>query len=451
VIPFFTPCKPLRKSADAAQDDVTTKSDLDAGPKTEILSGLHTGSRISSPWPSTNNEETEKMTKFIAALSWLVMLPLLGFGQQSTAVEQDRTVRINQIQVIGSHNSYHTGIAPSERKLIEQQNPKAMRALDYAHAPLADQLTGGVRQVEIDVYADSKGGRYSHPAIVGKVAEAGLPADPDFDPQHEMDKPGFKVMHVLDVDQRSSCHTFIACLTAIRGWSQQHPQHLPIFILVETKQGRAGATSPHGPEPFTSETFDALDSEIRSVFSPAEMITPDQVRGSYETLPQAIQSSAVPSSGSGKATGGWPTLSNARGKVVFLMDQRPVEALYTEGHPSLRGRVIFTNATPGAPDAAFTEENSGTKAEIDALARQGYLIRTRTDDGTEEARSNDHTRAAVALSSGAQMLSTDYPSSEPAKWTGFFVGLPHGLTARCNPVTAPPGCVDALLEPSNAN
>ncbi len=78
------------------------------------------------------------------------------------------------------------------------------------------------------------------------------------------------------------------------------------------------------------------------------------------------------------------------------MDQRAVEAVYTEGHPSLRGRAIFTNATPGAPDAAFTEENSGTKAEIDALAKQGYLIRTRTDDGTEEARTNDRTRADLA-------------------------------------------------------
>jgi hypothetical protein len=329
--------------------------------------------------------------------------------------------------------------------LIEQQNPKAMRALDYAHAPLADQLNGGVRQLEIDVYADSKGGRYSHPAIVGKVAEAGLPADPDFDPQHEMDKPGFKVMHVLDVDQRSSCHTFVVCLTTIRGWSQQHPQHLPIFILVETKQSRTGAPpSLHGPEQFTSTTFDALDAEIRSVFSTSEMITPDQVRGNYNTLPEAIQSITAPSSG--KKIGGWPTLAEARGKVIFLMDQRPVDPVYTEGHPALRGRVLFTNAVPGSPDAAFTEENSGTKAEIDALARQGYLIRTRTDDGTEEARTNDHTRADIALSSGAQILSTDYPSSEPSRWTGFVVGLPHGLVARCNPVTAPSGCVDSLLE-----
>jgi hypothetical protein len=391
----------------------------------------------------------DKMPRFQAALLFFMILPLSVFGQQSNPAVQDQTVRINQIQVIGSHNSYHSGIAPSERKLIEQQNPKAMRALDYAHAPLADQLTGGVRQLEIDIYADSKGGRYSHPAIVGKVAEAGLPADPDFDPQHEMDKPGFKVMHVMDVDQRSSCHTFIACLTTIRTWSQQHPQHVPIFILVETKQGREGsAPQVHGPEPFTSETFDALDAEIHSVFSPNEMITPDQVRGSYDTLPEAIQSTGAAASASSKKTGGWPTLSNSRGKVIFLMDQRPVGPLYTQGHPSLRGRVIFTNAVPGAPDAAFTEENDGTKTEIDALARQGYLIRTRTDDGTEAARTNDHTRADIALSSGAQMLSTDYPSSEPSRWTGFFVGLPHGLVARCNPITAPTGCVDSLLEPS---
>src|ERR1700761_2159327 len=213
------------------------------------------------------------MMKSLAALPLIMTLPLAGFAQQGTVATQDQAVRINQIQVIGTHNSYHSGIAPSERKLIEQQNPKAMRELDYAHAPLPDQLSGGVRQLEIDVYADSKGGRYAHPSIVNKVAAAGLPADPDFDPNHEMDKPGFKVMHVLNVDQRSSCHTFIACLTIIRSWSQQHPQHVPIFILVETKQGRSG-TPPNadGPEPFTSASFDALDAEIRTVFSAKEMI-----------------------------------------------------------------------------------------------------------------------------------------------------------------------------------
>jgi Phosphoinositide phospholipase C, Ca2+-dependent len=364
---------------------------------------------------------------------------------QTTPAQQDQIVHINQIQVIGTHNSYHTGVAPSERKLIEQQNPKAMRELDYAHPPLGDQLGSGVRQLEIDVYADSKGGRYSHPAIVDKVTQAGLPPDPGFDPNHEMDKPGFKVMHVMNFDQRSSCRTFIACLTIIRGWSEHHPRHLPIFILVETKQGRPNApTNPDGPEPFTVATFDALDAEIRSVFQESEMITPDQVRGRYDSLPEAVQ--ATGKSVTGKA-GGWPALARARGKVVFLMDQQPVTPVYTAGHPALRGRVIFTNAVPAAPDAAFIEVNTPDKEQIDTLAREGYLIRTRTDDGTEEARNNDYTRAKVALSSGAQILSTDYPPAEPAKWTGFSITLPHGVIARCNPVTAPSGCTDSLLEP----
>ena len=63
--------------------------------------------------------------------------------------------------------------------------------------------------------------------------------------------------------------------------------------------------------------------------------------------------------------------------------------VYTEGHPSLKGRLIFTNSEPGVPEAAFIEENDGTKEEIDDLVKQGYLVRTRTDEGTEQARTND--------------------------------------------------------------
>jgi Phosphoinositide phospholipase C, Ca2+-dependent len=112
------------------------------------------------------------MANLLARLSTILVFPLCAVAQQTSAAQQDQYLHINQIQVIGGHNSYHTGLAPSERKLIEQQNPKAMRALDYAHPPLADQLSSGVRQLEIDVYADSKGGRYSHPAIVDRVAAA---------------------------------------------------------------------------------------------------------------------------------------------------------------------------------------------------------------------------------------------------------------------------------------
>jgi hypothetical protein len=363
-------------------------------------------------------------------------LAIAGAAMGQTQAAQDKVVHVNQIQVIGSHNSYHTGFAPSERKYLEMKNPRALRALDYRHAPLPEQLNGGVRQIEIDVFSDAKGGRFSHPKIDEATVKNGLPADPDFDPQHEMDKPGFKVMHMQDVDERSSCHTFVACLTAVKSWSKQHPRHLPIFILVETKEGEM-KEMPDAvkTEPFTPAVFDALDAEIRSVFKPMEMITPDDVRGKAATLEAAVLAE------------GWPTLAKARGKVIFLMDQHKASPVYAEGHPSLKGRVLFTNSDPGQPETAFIEQNNGSKEAIDALVTKGYLIRTRTDEGTQQARTNDTTRRDLALSSGAQMISTDYPASEPSEWTGFSVALPDGLVARCNPVNKPAACVDQLLEP----
>jgi hypothetical protein len=349
------------------------------------------------------------------------------FAAQSTPSRD--AVRLNEIQVIGTHNSYHAGIAPGEAKLFLDRNPQVYQSLEYRHAPLDQQLTSGVRQIELDIFADSEGGRYAHPKGPDAVAAANLPKDSDFDPTGLMKKPGFKVMHLQDFDYRSTCQQLIACLKIVRAWSHSNPKHVPIFILLETKQSdlppQYHATTP---EKFTSATFDALDAEIHSVFAPNEMITPDQVRGKHATLEEAVLHQD------------WPTLDAARGKVIFLMDQRPVGPVYLEGHPSLKNRLIFTNAEPGQPDCAFTEQNDGTQETIAALVRKGYLVRTRTDADTKQARTNDTARREIALASGAQLLSTDYPASEPSQWTGYSVSLPGGAVARCNPVNAPPSC-----------
>ena len=367
---------------------------------------------------------------------------VLSLGLQSFASGQtsaDESVRMNQIQVIGTHNSYHAGFAPSEAKLVKENNPKLFQAFEYRHRPLDQQLDSGVRQIELDIYADSLGGRYAHPAGAEAVVTAGLSRDPNFDPEGVMSKPGFKVMHVQELDYRSTCQPLIACLKIVREWSQAHPMHVPVYILLETKQTDL-PTQYHAisTEKYTSSTFDALDTEIRSVFSPSELITPDQVRGKHKTLEEAILHNE------------WPTLAKARGKLVFLLDQRPVGPVYLQGHPSLRGRVIFTNAVPGQPDCAFTEENDGTQEEIAALVRKGYLVRTRTDADTKEARTNATARRDAAMASGAQILSTDYPASEPSIWTGYSVNLPDGAIARCNPVDGPSSCSSEIsADPKN--
>jgi hypothetical protein len=364
--------------------------------------------------------------------SLVLSFPLFFVAVQPFAAGQtaaNDSIKMNQIQVIGSHNSYHQGIAPSEVKLMQAKYPKRYEGLEYRHRPLDQQFDSGIRQIELDIFADSQGGRYAHPAGPVAVAAAGLPKDPDPDPQGVMSKPGFKVMHMQDYDYRSTCQPLVACLQVVREWSKSHPKHLPIYIILETKQEDLPAEY-HATvtEKFTASTFDALDAEIRSVFSPGEFITPDQVRGKHTTLEEAVLSD------------GWPTLAEARGKVVFLMDQRPMGPLYLQGHPSLRGRVLFTNAAPGQPDSAFTEENEGTQQEIASLVRKGYLVRTRTDENTKEARTNDTRQRDAALASGAQLLSTDYPASEPSSWTTYSVGFPDGAVARCNPINAPPSC-----------
>ncbi|AEU37377.1 phosphatidylinositol-specific phospholipase C1-like protein [Granulicella mallensis] len=360
----------------------------------------------------------------------LSAVALAAFLGTAHAQSEDKAIKLNQIQVIGTHNSYHAGIAANESKLWQDKYADAFKGLDYQHQPLTQQFDSGVRQIELDVYADTKGGLYAHPSGPKMVASAHLPADPDFDPNGVMSKPGFKVMHVQDVDYRSTCQPFIGCLKEIREWSHAHPGHVPLFILVETKQGKPeGNLHLTMPESFTTETFDALDAEIRSVFPANELITPDDVRGHHKTLNEAV------------LAGKWPTLAKARGKIVFLMDQKAVGPVYLAGHPALRGRVIFTNADPGQPDAAFIERNDGPAADISALVRQGYLIRARTDSDTKEARTNDAATRDAMIASGAQMLSTDYPINEPARWDGHYVvTLPGNVDARCNPVNAPATC-----------
>src|SRR5205807_205782 len=102
-----------------------------------------------------------------------------------------------------------------------------------------------------------------------------------------MKKPGLKVMHASDVDFRSHCPTLVGCLQGIRTWSKAHPRHLPIYIQIETKTGRPRPGFV-ATEEWTKAALDSLDAEIRSVFAAGEVVTPDDVRGTHETLVEAV-------------------------------------------------------------------------------------------------------------------------------------------------------------------
>ncbi|MFM7271723.1 MAG: Ca2+-dependent phosphoinositide-specific phospholipase C, partial [Actinomycetes bacterium] len=300
-------------------------------------------------------------------------------------------VRLNQIQVIGSHNSYHLRGREPFWSAFSGFVPDIARTLDYAHPPLANQFSDqAVRQIELDVATDPKGGRYATHRVLKVVNQPTRSKDPN------LYKPGLKVIHEPEIDWETTCSTLRICLTQVRRWSQAHPNHVPIAVLLELKEDPTPDPLELGfvsAQPYTRKDLAELDATIRSEIPRSMLFTPDDLRGSAKTLPAAIR------------THGWPTLAEARGKVLFLMDNEgSVRSLYLKGHENLAGRALFTSSKPGEPSAAFVKENDpmGLKGQrIRQLVRDGYVVRTRADADTEQARSGDTSMRDAALASGA--------------------------------------------------
>ena len=344
----------------------------------------------------------------------------------------DGTIKLNQIQALGSHNSYHVRTPKAFRDGIEKIVPGLTSFWDYEQPALGTQFDEGVRQIEIDVWLDPDG-RY---AVRHGLSLVGLPTDAPA----EMKQPGLKVFHVAELDFNTNCLTFKACLQAVKTWSDANPGHVPIAILVEAKDD----TTPDPlnlnfvkPVPMDKAGLESIDAEARSVFDDQSLITPDMVRGTHKTLEEAV------------LAGDWPTLGQVRGRVMFLLDNGGLRSKYVDGHPNLEGRLMFTNSEPGQPDAAFVEHNDATEktpGEVAALIKKGYVVRTRADADATEAHKNDLSTSQAALANGATWISTDFPVPDPSVNPTYQVQLPGGTPARCNALNAPKDCTSTDIE-----
>jgi hypothetical protein len=326
---------------------------------------------------------------------------------------------MNQLQAMGTHNSYKMAIAPLEMANVRARNPKAADTLDYSHIPLTDQLNDGARELELDFVYDPQGGRYSTP-LGRKMAPATTPYD-----LTSMAKPGMKVLHVPDIDYRSVCPLLVDCFKEVRAWSNAHPDHVPILIIFNLKQDQLKVPGAVQLLPFDAAAMDAVDAEIRSVFKPGELITPDQVQGKHKTLREAVMA------------GAWPTLKAARGKIMLAMDESPdVVSVYRGARKSLEGRMMFVNIDEASPAAGYITLNEPIKenARIQAAVKAGLIVRTRADADTWEARKNDTAPREAAFASGAQYVSTDYMHPD-TRFSPYQARLPGGGVARENPVT----------------
>lgn len=348
-------------------------------------------------------------------------------------------IRMNQIQFMGAHNGYHREMQGAELTEAINIDPGYPKWGLYSHASVPDVLgRQNLRAIELDLLPDPEGGLYRYP-LARQRAGLGPIDDP------AMAAPGMKVLHVADQDYNTTCRTFVICLQQVRTWSRANPTHVPIVLQLELKQTDdrwerlGGAVSP----PWDPALLDDVDREIRSVFTETELITADDVRRPGRTLEESI------------LTFGWPTLEWARGKVLFFFDNGgpgAIRNMYLDGHPNLEGRAVFTQGRPGDPDAAITMVNDprgANAAVIRDLVQRGYLVRTRSDEPLSTVKNEEFSRVDVALATGAQLVTTDFPTvGMAARYDSDFVAeLPGGVPVRCNPVSAPAWCNDRKLEP----
>ncbi|HEY2007700.1 MAG TPA: Ca2+-dependent phosphoinositide-specific phospholipase C [Rhizomicrobium sp.] len=329
----------------------------------------------------------------------------------------DANLKLNQIQLVGTAESYKLRPSPSMLGLIRMGSAEDARELDFAEPSIASQLDLGARSLEFDVAYDPKGGLYAHPA--GALMAMELMSDQYV---HDMSQPGFKVIHILDIDFNSSCMTLVKCLQGVAAWSRAHPDHLPIVIGIRSNDDKTPMPGATHPMKFDPHAFDALDSAILSVLRPNEIITPDLVQGRFSSLRDAVQA------------GTWPTLGAARGKLIFLLDDGKEKAeMYRGRRHSLEKRVMFIATNTSSPAAAFVtiENPARDPGVISRAVKAGFMVHTFADADTKEARAGNTTRRDKAFASGAQVISTDFFTADPSVGK-YQVRVPGGHVAQCD-------------------
>lgn len=320
------------------------------------------------------------------------------------AQDQLDSLPLNQLRTLASHNSYKKKPDPKlqkflngiKNKLGEENDPMQ---LEYAHELLTVQLDSfDVRGFELDVYADPEGGKYYKRRVNGFVR--GLKKRSGI---QELKSPGFKIIHIADIDYETNYFTFKSALEELVDWSEANPDHLPLFINIEAKGNAMGDESGflkflgfQKAIKFDSCVYTHLNEELTSIVPMNMLATPQLISGGYSSIRERI------------VKDGWPTVGEMRGKMFFILEGNN-SGWYAQQLEKSVDYPMFVYGELHDSMTFFIKRNDpiGNEKEISDLSRQ-FIVRTRSDVGTLEARSNDEIRKQSAIQSGAQIISTDY-------------------------------------------
>jgi len=358
-------------------------------------------------------------------------LAMLAAGTAPCAGQSQRSpdeIRLHEIQLIGTHNSYHLAPHAQVGSLIGTVSDSLLKSIEYSHRPLPEQLEQlQVRQLELDVYADPEGGLFANPIGRSLVVAAGQDPGPDPNADGSLIQPGFKVLHAPGFDFLTTVTTLRQAFLQVRTWSKSRPDHLPVMILLELKESAPGPTGVKVVR-YSPELLQQLNALICEIFPADSRFSPQDLCAAEDTC---VRDAVLRC--------GWPLLRDVRGRVFFCLDNEgPWTERYLQACATPKEAILFVSVSPEHPQAAWLKKNDPEQqfAEIQSLVDRHFLIRTRADADTLQSRGNDGSRREQAMASGAQYISTDFPQPQPG-FSTYSVRWSDGQPARYNPRFSP--------------
>ncbi len=279
-------------------------------------------------------------------------------------------VRLNEIAVIGTHNSYQLLTFTFKRAIV-----KALRLITFGYVEdksdfemdtLTEQLEQGVRNLEIDIETVDDNGNVS-----------------------------FIVTHDPLIDNVSSCYDFSKCLEEIALWSDHNPGHIPVYLLIEPK---GDVPEIKNMKNFSAEYALEFDKVIREVLGD-RLLTPDDAMGEFESF------------GEMREADGWPTLKESAGKIIVILHPCSITEDYINTDPSIRTQAMFPALRFGDADRPCTSfilennPNDAVKNNTIAVDEKRIMVRTRADDYPDFSEE----RYAATDVCRSHIITTDYP------------------------------------------
>ena len=306
---------------------------------------------------------------------------------KSGSYPEDNSFALQDIQALGTHNSYH--IETSEGLVPEWE---------YTHPAIEVQLASqGIRQLELDLYFNE-------------------------------DTQEFDVLHVPFLDPGSNCDQFKDCVAEVAAFSKSSPGHHPILVLLEFKDE---FKAEHA-----SERLALVESQLLNQLGEKHLIQPIDVQRDHASLREALEAE------------GWPSLGELRGRSLWVLHNGSRLREHYVSERSSKEWTLFPDANGSLDlDYAAVHALNDPFSDFDAIQRlvlANHLVRTRADSDLEEPRVGDTSRLRLALESGAHFVSTDVPT--PRSDLDYIARIPEGTPSRCNPLISAAHCQPEDIE-----